>query len=124
MGLRNTVQRAAVAAFKAVGDIARPATYRSLTGVIIRDVDAGTSTPQTVDYLLKRTVFSRLRENERDNSADVSVDEKFMFPALDLPIQAKSSDIILDEHGFTWEITRLLSDPASAVVIVQVRTTR
>ena len=124
MGLRATIQRAALTAFIAIGDIARPATYQSLTGVIIRDVDAGTSYPETKDYPLKRTVFTKFRESEVDDSVAVGTDEKFLFPSLDLPVEAKGADIILDEHGRTWEIMRRMSDPADAVVILQVRTSR
>ncbi len=124
MSLRAGVQRAVIAAFKAVSDIARPATYKSLTGAMVRDLDAGTSVPVSVNYLLKRTVFARFRESEVDENVSVLTDQKFLFPALDLPVQPKTADLVVDEDGRTWEITRRLSDPASALVILQARTSR
>jgi len=124
VGLRGQVQTAVITAFNAIGDIARPATYQSLTGVITRDLVAGTSTAEVVPYTLKRTVFTKFKDKEINDSIVVETDEKFLFPALDLPVQPKTDDTILDEHGRTWEIISRLSDPASAVVILQVRTSR
>lgn len=124
MGLRGQVQTAALTAFRAIGDLARPATYQSLTGNITRDLVAGTSVAESVTYNLKRTVFSKFKETEIDTSVVVETDEKMLFAALDLPIAPKSADTVLDENGRTWEVIKRLSDPASAVVILQMRTSR
>jgi hypothetical protein len=96
-------------AFVAIGDLARPATYQSLTGNITRDLVAGTSVAEVVTYNLKRTVFTKFKEKEIDTSVVVETDEKIMFPALDLPVEPKSADTLLDEHGRTWEIIKRLS---------------
>lgn len=124
MGLRQQLQKAAVTAFKAAGNVARPATYKSLTGEVTRDLDAGTSVPVTVDYPLKRTIFSKFKETENDKDISILTDEKFMFASLELPIEPKSADIVIDENNRQWEIIKRLSDPASAVVILLARTSR
>lgn len=124
MGLRSTLQQAVVSAFRAIGDVARPATYQSLTGALVRDLDAGTSVPAVVAYPLTRTVFTKFVEKEIDASVVVETDQKFLFPAVDLPVQPKSSDLVLDEFGRTWEIVRRLSDPAAALVTLHARSSR
>jgi hypothetical protein len=124
VSLRTTVRKAAVTAFKAIGDIARPVTYKALTGVLVRDLEAGTSVPQVVNHTITMTVFTKFSEKEVDENVSVLTDEKLLFPSLLLPVQAKSADLILDEHGRTWEIIRRLSDPADAVVMLHVRTSR
>lgn len=123
MGLLDTVRAAAVTAFQAAGDIAHPATYKQVNGVT-RDLVAGTVVPNTTDYALPRTIFSRFKEAETDQNVNVTTDEKFMFPALDLPITPSTGDIIVDADGRIWELIRRLSDPAAAVVIFQTRTSR
>lgn len=124
MGLTNTMQQAALTVFQRLGDLARPVTYKSLTGNVTRDIVAGTVTPESVDYVIPRTVFTKFRESENDKDISVLTDEKLIFPSRDLPVEAKSSDLIVDAKGRTWEIVRLLSDDASAVTILQVRTSR
>lgn len=124
MGLRNTTQQAALTAFIAIGDIARPTTYQHLTGTVVRNIEEGTSTAEMVTYPLKYTVAAKFKAKEVDGEAVLSTDQKFLFPSLILPIEAKASDTILDERGQTWEIIKLMTDPAEAVVILQVRTSR
>jgi hypothetical protein len=124
MGLRNTVQLAALQAFITLGDLVQTVTYMSLTGAVTRDIEAGTVVPVSVNYTLPRAVFARFKESEIDANVSVLTDSKLLIPALDLPVAPKSADIVLDETGRTWEIVRRLSDPAAAVIVCQVRTSR
>ena len=124
MSLRNTVQQGVTSAFKALGDLVRPATYKSLTGNVTRDLVAGTSTPETNDYTLKRTVFTKFSATENEKDASTLNPDKFLFPARDLPVEPKAADIIVDENNRVWEIVKRLSEPSSAIVVLQVRTSR
>lgn len=124
MGLRGTVQGAVLQAFKTLGDLVQTVTYKSLTGTVTRDIVAGTVVPNSNDYTLPRAVFARFNEKEIDANVSVLTDSKLLIPALDLPVAPKAADIVVDEEGRTWEIVRRLSDPAAAVIVCQVRTSR
>jgi hypothetical protein len=47
---------------------------------------------------------------------------KMIFPRADLPAAPKQSDTVVDAEGLIWAIVRRLSDPASVITILQVRT--
>lgn len=123
MGLQATIQSSVVSAFVAMGDLAKPATLKSLTGVMVRDLDAGTSVAQSVDHAIQGGVFVRFKDNENDSNIILETDAKFICPRLwiaDLAVP-KAADLIVDALGGTWEIIRNMSDPAEAAFIAQVR---
>lgn len=124
MGLTHTIQAGVASAFKAIGDLNKTITYKSLTGAVTRDLDAGTVTPVSVDYVIKQSVFVKFKDNEIDAQVSVMTDEKLIFPRQLLPVEPKATDIIVDNTGRTWEVTRRLSDAAAAACVVQVRTSR
>lgn len=124
MGLTHTIQAGVKTAFRALGDLNKPLTYKSMTGAVVRDIEAGTVTPVTTDHTLKFSVFTKFKDTEVDAQVSVLTDEKLLFPRQDLPVEPKASDIIVDNTGRTWEVTRRLSDAAAAVCVVQVRTSR
>jgi hypothetical protein len=121
VGLSLTIQQGVVSAFNALGDLVKPATYKHLTGVMVRDLDAGTSTPQTVDYALRRTVIVRFKDAEDDKDIILATDAKFLAPATDLPIDPAASDLIVDWKGRTWEIVKNMVDPANGAIVLLIR---
>lgn len=126
MALRGFLQLQVQSAFKQLQDIPRPFTYIQRGGTPVRDVVTGkTAYPETT-RTIPRVVPARFKENEVDTTVNVATDQKLLFPRLDLDrtIIPRSSDKMIDEHGFVWEVQRLLSDPADAVVIVHVRTSK
>jgi len=124
MSLRNLVRQQVANGFKAFGDIPRPADYYQMTGEVTRDLVAGTSVPVTNHYPLKGVIFAKFEEKENDKDVSRLTDEKAIFPALYLPITPSTSDTIVDENGVVWEVVDRLSDPASAVVVLHMRTSR
>lgn len=121
MGLRTTVQRQVLSAFKAIGDLAQPATYASVAAEPVIDVVAGTSTQSRTTYALKRCVFARIRQEEVDHDVVQLDDMKVLFPKTDLPIEPDTSDVIIDAGGREWQIMQTMGDPAGALVILRVR---
>lgn len=124
MSLRAQVKAGVNLAFNKLGDLVKKGTYQSLTGNVTRDLVAGTSTAEMVSYPLKRIVFTKFEEKENDKDVNLLTDEKMLFPSGDLPVQPKSADTVLDSLNRTWEIVRLLSDPADSLTILHVRTSR
>lgn len=124
MALKATIRRAVKSAFLALDDIPRKATYLSKNGAPVRDLDAGTYTVPTTSIALKMVAFVRFTQKEADKDpAVVLTDQKALIPTEDLGgVVPKSTDSMLDDQGTNWEIIRLMSDPAAAVTILQVRT--
>lgn len=125
MALKASIRRAVKSAFKALDDIPhKKSVYHSKTGAPVRDLDAGTFTLATVNIALPMVVFARFTQKEVDKDpAIVLTDTKVLIPTEDLRGRTpEPSDTITDDNGVTWEIIRLLSDPASVVTILQART--
>lgn len=121
MGLTATVQQGVLSAFQALGDLVKTATYKELTGAMTRDLDAGTSTPVSVSHTMPRTIIVRFKDSENDANIILETDAKFIAPAVDLSIDPKASDLIIDWRGRTWEIIKNMADPASAAIVLQIR---
>lgn len=123
MSLSATLQSGVLAAFKALGDLNKSTTYKSVTGVT-RDIAAGTSVPVSTNTDMNYGVFVRLAETEKDQGAPLT-DSKFLFPRQLLNVEPKASDIVVDRvSGQTWEIVKRMSPPGSAVTILMVRTSK
>ena len=121
MGMTATLRRAVKKAFQALGDINKKVTYSSVTGPPVRDFDAGTFTVPTVNQTLTLVVFTKFTEKETDKDAALLTGMKMLFPTDDLKVASKASDTVVDDKGNTWEVMQRLSDPASVVTILQVR---
>jgi hypothetical protein len=122
MGLKATLQRAVKAAFKAADDVPRKCTYKSVSGEVVRDLVAGTSTRVTQEFTLQTVIFTKFSEKDIDRDPALLTDMKMLFPTQDLPVQPKQSDTVLDDVGTHWVIIKRISDPASVLTILQVRT--
>jgi len=125
MSLKSTIRRAVKQAFQALDDVPRVATYNSVSGTPIRDLDAGTSHLASTATVLKMVVFARFKEREIEKDPSILLtDTKILFPTEDLKgVVPKASDTMVDDEGTVWEIVVRRSDPASVVTILQARTT-
>lgn len=121
-GLKATIARAVKQAMLALDDIPKRCTYKSATGQNVRDHAAGTSSRVTNDFVLPQVVFARFNEKDVDRDPALLTAMRMIFPAGDLPVTPKQSDTVLDSDGITWAIEKRLSDPASVISILQVRT--
>ncbi len=124
MALKATIRRAVKKAFLALDDVPKIVTYHSKTGTPVRDLDAGTFTLATVNVTVRMVAFTRFSQREVDKDpAILLTDSKVLFPTEDLgATQPQTADTLTDPDGTIWEIVRRLSDPASVVTILQVRT--
>lgn len=122
MALKASLRKAVKSAFKALDDIPKVCTYKSVAGAPVRDLDTGTSTRVETDYRLPMVVFSKFTERQIDRDPALLTDMKMIFPSEDLPVPPKQSDTVLDDAGITWVIMKRISDPAAIVTILQVRT--
>jgi hypothetical protein len=121
MGLTKTVDRAVSTAFRALGKIARPATFQSHTGNIARDLAQGTDVTEVVEFRLPRVAFVRFSEEEIDGQAVEVSDQRVLFPSGDLPIEPKNGDTIIDCRGAQWRIVKRFDGPGAPIVRAQVR---
>jgi hypothetical protein len=122
MALKATIRRAVKAAFKAMDDIPKVCTYKSVAGAPVRDLDSGTSSRTETSYTLPMVVFAKFSERQIDRDPALLTDMKMLFPSEDLPVPPKQSDTVIDDVGVTWVIMKRISDPAAIVTILQVRT--
>jgi hypothetical protein len=88
----------------------------------VRNHDAGTVAIPTQDYILPQVVFARFSTKDVDRDPGLLTDMKMIFPRADLAAVPKQSDTVVDAEGLIWAIVRRLSDPASVITILQVRT--
>lgn len=123
MSLKATLRAAVKSAFKALDDVPQAVTYKSVSGAVVRDLDAGTSARTPSSYPLPMVVFAKFTEWQTDKDPALLTSMKMIFPTADLPVTPKVSDLIIDAAGTQWTFVKRLSDPASVVTILQVRTT-
>ncbi|UTU07834.1 hypothetical protein CcrC1_gp148 [Caulobacter phage C1] len=121
--LSKVIQRGVDTAFKAIGDIAKPGTWRQIrtTGTNAIDITGGVPIQPYTDYPLPRVVFARFKQEETDHTTITLNDQKVLFPRQDLPVEPADSDAVIDSKGRLWQVVRVMSPPADAVVICQVR---
>lgn len=121
--LSKIIQKNVGVAFKLIGDIAKTGTWRQVrtTGVNAIDIEGGVPIQPFTDYPLPRVVFARFKQEETDHTTITLNDQKVLFPRQDLPVEPLDSDAIIDSKGRLWQVVRVMSPPADAVVIAQVR---
>lgn len=118
------LQREVRRAFNALGDLVTSGVYQKRAGAPVRDIESGTVTIPVTNYPLKQVAFVRFSEKETDKDPTLLTTMKMLFPRQDLPVKIEAEDLCVDAEGRTWEIMQMLSEPAEAVGIVQVRTAR
>lgn len=121
--LTKTIQQGVDIAFNALGDVVKPGFWRQVTttGTNNIDINAGVPINPYSDYPLKRMVFTRFKQEETDHTTITLNDQKVLFPRQDLAVEPKDSDVVIDDKGRLWQVVRVMSPPAEAVVICQVR---
>lgn len=123
MSRTNLIRTQVQQAFVQLGDIARPATFQRFTGNIVRDIDAGTSVREVVEYPIPRAMKTDVAEKEVDYAAAVSATQKILFPTSAIPVKPDEDDVVVWEDGVIWEIRKIKTDPAEALWILFVRST-
>lgn len=124
--LRTQIAKQVQTAFhKNLGDLPRPFTYRSTTGVGVYDNETGTTSGGTTDHPLAFVIKAKFTEKEAGKwpSVQLATDQKMILPALDLPVNPSADDVMIDEHSGVWEIVKVLSDPGDAAIVLQARST-
>ncbi len=66
-------------------------------------------------------VFDQIQASLVDGSTILSIDRVAIFPALDLPVVPKISDLIVDPSLKEWEVQNVVEDPADAHFELRVR---
>ncbi len=128
MSLRTTVQQGVKAAFDAIGDIAVTVQYYSLTGTMVRDLDAGTSTPGVTQRTLKQVALVRFSQKELDKDKTIQpTSMKALFPAANLPVLAQVEDYFIVPVGSKfsgkWIVRQDLGEPTESLAKLEVRRT-
>ncbi len=123
MGLRETMQAAAVAIVAAVGNIAASTNYHAVASVATYNASsgaAGTTTYSTVHGV--SVVFMEFEVEKVDGVQVLPEDKQALIAAGPLSaITPRPKDQIL-EVSTTWEVVRVGVDPAGAAYMLQVRT--
>lgn len=97
-----------------------PASYNATTGVV-------TNTAST-DYIGINIIFDEITKTiniypkfKRDDESILSVDKVAIFPALDLPVEPKVGDIIVDPSNVNWKVQGVSTDPAKGSYGLHIR---
>ena len=118
MGLQATFKAAAETIFTALDDIPQPVTYTS-TGVKAYDPATGAVTSTDATYTVYM-VFDSYSRREIDNQAVLSTDMMAMVPVDSLTPSPTLRDTIA-YNGATWQIVGIVTDPAEALWVFQIR---
>lgn len=118
MGLKSVAQKLAQKAIKIAGDLATTVEYRRITASAYNpatDANVDTFTAITV-----KGVLVRGKEDEDDSNTPDDVSTKVIIAALDLGVVPAGHDVMII-NGATWEIVKLVYDPAQAAYIFTIR---
>lgn len=123
MSLTATIEQGVMAAFIAIGDVARKLTYVAVNGQPVIDFETGVAVPNITEYTVPMAAFVRMKQDELGNDIAAQNDQKVIFPSRYLPkgFEPTEADYIRDRAGRHWEIKRRMPDPAGVVFIGQVR---
>ncbi len=123
MGLRETVQKAAVTAFKAVGNIPLTSTYTSVDPTPTYNTTTGTYDDTDTDYTGLKVLYEdyTAAEISEAGGAILSTDIKASIPNLNLTPTPKITDKITDSNSIVWTVHNVYLDAASALYIFQCR---
>ena len=120
MGLADVVQKAAVSAFKAIGNIPITCTYTS-KGTSVYDPSDGSYTSTDTDYASLEFLFEDYEANEIDGAVILITDQKASIPQLNLTPTPKIKDTITDSDSAVWTVEDFKKDAARALWTFQVR---
>lgn len=124
MSQRAQIAASVMAAFEAIGDIARNLSFVRVTGPAVLDVETGASVLPTATFPVPKAVFARMKVDELGNDIAAQQDQKIIFPMAYIggdTYEYRESDYILDRAGRRWEIIRYMGEPSGTVFIAQVR---
>lgn len=113
MGLRETMQQAAVTAFNIAGNIKESVSYRSKTSNPTYNPTTGAVSDPYTDYTVSM-IFTKTKKEEIDNQAIMSNDEWALIPQLNLTPTPKENDLII-RNSISYNIVKIGTDPAGAL---------
>lgn len=123
MGLTASIQNGVRASFRAMGDLAFKASYVVKVGEPVYQEDGSWLTP-TKAYPLPTVVLAKFTQREVNDNPALATTAKMLFPTFDLPTIVSQDDRIVDpKNKRTWDVVKLISDPADSVTILSVRST-
>lgn len=118
MGLKTLAQTLGQKAIALVGDLASDVVYHRITGEAYNPVtDTNTETSTTINV---KGVLVRGKEDEDDSNTPDDISTKVIISALDLGVVPASHDKMVI-NAATWEIVKMVYDPARAVYIFTIR---
>lgn len=123
--LNDTVKGGVRAAFKAIESLCKTVQYFSLTGTMVRDLEAGTVTPGSNQYTLKQVALLRFGQKELDAYPGVlPTNMKAIFPAENLPAYPETDDYFIVASGKfkgKWTVVQNLGEPSESLGKLEVR---
>lgn len=123
MGLRDTVQKAAVAALTAVGDLAPQSSYLSIQSEAEYDTVSGSTFMVAKQLDNIPMVFTDFSVKEVDGVSILSTDQKVLIAALDISVIPKVGDVVVKSSTEHWKVVNPNTDPAEALWVLHVRQT-
>lgn len=119
MGIRETIQKGAVTAFKAVGNVIETCDYKS-EGVPVYDPATGVTTPVTTQPSLGFLFEDYTIEEKGDGTVPMQA-VKASIPALSITGEpTRGSQIVRTNPDFVplWKVEDVNIDPAGALWIL------
>lgn len=127
MGLKSLIANQVQGAMRILGtdeDGLAPAQYRYVRVLPGTVYDHVTRTTVDITNTLLNVPMTMVRFRIEDMDAEVrpKTDRRALVASLDLPgVTPAPADYIIDSDGSRWNVVRLLSDPAAALIILHLR---
>ena len=120
MSLRAVIQQAVQTGIAAMDDLAEQATYTSVATPSY-DPATGTITKPSASYAAVPMVFTSYARKEIDGEVIRPEDQKAVIAQLSLTPVPTLNDTITRMDGSVWNVVSVMTDPAGAAWVLQVR---
>lgn len=125
MGFKSLIEKQVKGAMQILGTdsdgLARPHTLISIDVNGVYDYDTREAVYDETVYPNIPMVMVRFKIDDMDAEVRPKTDRRALIARLDIPVEPTEKDEVLDPDGTRWTVVRLLSDPASALVILHLR---
>lgn len=131
--LKALLAKGVQSAFNATGDLVRTATYLSMTGgasgnADAYDIETGTAVNAGITIPLGQVVFAAFSSRETDKDPTLLTDQRLLFPraklidpGTGLAVDPAGGDNVTDSASTQWQVIQVISDPASVLCTLRVR---
>lgn len=125
MGFKSLISKQVQGAMRILGTdsdgLARKRTLISVSPEAVYDYATREYTNVETVYPDIPMAMVRFKIEDMDDKVRPQTDRRALVAALDIPTIPTEKDVVMDPSGTRWNVVRLLSDPADALIILHLR---